>query len=84
MDVPVTLAWGERDRLIKARDPGIPGARTVTLEGCGHVPTWDDPEQVTQVILQTAGVLAATVLTAGESFAREVLSLLSAVAIRVS
>jgi pimeloyl-ACP methyl ester carboxylesterase len=55
VDVSVTLAWGERDRLVKARDPGIPGARTVTLEDCGHVPTWDDPEQVTQVILQTAG-----------------------------
>ncbi len=55
IDVPVTLAWGERDRLIRPRDPGIPGAETVVLEGCGHVPTWDDPGLVTQVILQTAG-----------------------------
>ena len=54
IDVPVTLAWGERDRLIRPRDPGIPGARTVFLKGCGHVPTWDDPGLVTQVILQTA------------------------------
>ena len=54
VDVPVTLAWGELDRLIRPRDPGIPGARTVVLEGCGHVPTWDDPGRVTEVILQTA------------------------------
>jgi len=53
IDVPVTLAWGERDRLISPRDPGIPGAHTVVLEDCGHVPTWDDPELVTQVILRT-------------------------------
>lgn len=55
IDVPVTLAWGEHDRLIRARDPGIPGAKTVWLEDCGHVPTWDDPELVTQVILRTVG-----------------------------
>jgi pimeloyl-ACP methyl ester carboxylesterase len=55
VDVPVTLAWGERDRLITPRDPGIPGARTVMLEDCGHVPTWDHPDLVTDVILQTAG-----------------------------
>jgi pimeloyl-ACP methyl ester carboxylesterase len=55
IDVPVTLAWGEHDRLISPRDPGIPGARTVVLKDCGHVPTWDHPELVTDVILQTAG-----------------------------
>jgi pimeloyl-ACP methyl ester carboxylesterase len=54
VDVPVTLAWGEHDRLIRPRDPGIGGVRMVFLQGCGHVPTWDDPELVTQVILQTA------------------------------
>ena len=30
----------------------IPGARSVTLRGCGHVPTWDDPEQVARVLLE--------------------------------
>jgi hypothetical protein len=24
----------------------------VTLHGCGHVPTWDDPEQVARVLLE--------------------------------
>jgi pimeloyl-ACP methyl ester carboxylesterase len=29
----------------------IQGARLVTLTGCGHVPTYDDPEQVARVLL---------------------------------
>ena len=56
--VPVTVAWGEKDRvLIYARQSArarrlLPGARHVTLTGCGHVPTWDDPEQVARVLLE--------------------------------
>jgi len=48
--VPVTLAWGEYDRLV--RPPSTPPAvtRTVILTGCGHVPTWDDPAQVAALI----------------------------------
>jgi pimeloyl-ACP methyl ester carboxylesterase len=56
---PVTVAWGEKDRLliysrqsIRARRL-LPGARHVTLTGCGHVPTWDDPEQVARVLLES-------------------------------
>jgi pimeloyl-ACP methyl ester carboxylesterase len=30
----------------------MPDARMVTLRGCGHVPTYDDPEQVTRVLLE--------------------------------
>jgi pimeloyl-ACP methyl ester carboxylesterase len=30
----------------------IPGARLVTLRGCGHVPMYDDPEQVSRVLLE--------------------------------
>ena len=55
IDVPVTLAWGDRDRLISPRDPGIAGARNVVLEDCGHVPTWDDPERVPEIIVETVG-----------------------------
>jgi pimeloyl-ACP methyl ester carboxylesterase len=57
---PVTVAWGERDRLLlfgrqsaRARRL-LPGARHVTLWGCGHVPTWDDPEQVARVLLEAS------------------------------
>ena len=32
----------------------MPEARHVTLAGCGHVPTWDDPEQVAGVMLEAA------------------------------
>jgi pimeloyl-ACP methyl ester carboxylesterase len=54
--VPVTIAWGRRDRLLLPRQAAraareIPGARLVRLEGCGHVPTYDDPEQVAEVLL---------------------------------
>jgi pimeloyl-ACP methyl ester carboxylesterase len=55
--VPVTVAWGSRDRLLIPRqarraERAIPGARLVTLEGCGHVPMSDDPERVAQVLLE--------------------------------
>jgi pimeloyl-ACP methyl ester carboxylesterase len=54
--VPVTIAWGEKDRLLLPRQAQravrvIPGARLVMLRGCGHVPTYDDPEQVARVLL---------------------------------
>jgi pimeloyl-ACP methyl ester carboxylesterase len=29
----------------------IPAARLVMLTGCGHVPTYDDPQQVARVLL---------------------------------
>ena len=51
IDVPVTLAWGELDRLIR-RPRTKPGHwRTVLLRGCGHIPTWDDPVQVARALL---------------------------------
>jgi pimeloyl-ACP methyl ester carboxylesterase len=49
--VPLTLAWPEFDRLV-ARPRHVPaGAREFILRGCGHMPTWDDPEQVAKVLL---------------------------------
>jgi pimeloyl-ACP methyl ester carboxylesterase len=33
----------------------IPSARIVTLHGCGHVPTYDDPDQVASVLLDGSG-----------------------------
>jgi pimeloyl-ACP methyl ester carboxylesterase len=57
---PTTVAWGERDRLLifsrqapRARR-ALPAAQHVTLTGCGHVPTWDDPEQVARVLLEAS------------------------------
>jgi pimeloyl-ACP methyl ester carboxylesterase len=48
---PVTIAWGEFDFLLpywqaaRARR-ALPDAQHVRLRGCGHLPTWDDPDQV--------------------------------------
>ncbi|MEU6311992.1 alpha/beta fold hydrolase [Streptomyces sp. NPDC047014] len=58
-DVPVTVAWGTRDRLLLRRQgvrakQTIPGARLVRLPGCGHVPMHDDPALVARVVLDTA------------------------------
>lgn len=54
--IPVTLAWGDRDRLVgpprPERRPG--GARFVVLEGAGHTPTWDDPALVATTLLKGA------------------------------
>ncbi|WP_316959542.1 alpha/beta fold hydrolase [Streptomyces sp. TRM68367] len=53
--VPVTIAWGTRDRLLPPRQAArakamIPAARLVPLPGCGHVPMSDAPELVARVI----------------------------------
>lgn len=57
--LPVTIAWGSRDRLLLRRQGvrakhTVPGARLVRLPGCGHVPMNDDPALVARVILDTA------------------------------
>ena len=56
IDVPVTLAWPDHDRLVR-RPRSLPdGVRSVVLRGCGHLPTWDDPEQVARVLLEGSAV----------------------------
>jgi pimeloyl-ACP methyl ester carboxylesterase len=51
---PVTIAWGEAERLIPAtarRLDELPRqTRVVALPGCGHLPMWDDPELVASTI----------------------------------
>ena len=53
IDVPVTLAWSDRDRLVGRPRHDPAGIRMLTLTDCGHVPTWDSPDQVTDTILST-------------------------------
>ena len=53
--VPVLLAFGERDRLIRPVTIPLAGYRSVTLPGCGHIPMWDDPTLIARVILQGTG-----------------------------
>jgi pimeloyl-ACP methyl ester carboxylesterase len=58
IDVPVTIAWGEEERLVPRRarrtDELPPQTRVVTLPGCGHSPMWDDPQLVAATILGEA------------------------------
>jgi pimeloyl-ACP methyl ester carboxylesterase len=55
-NVPVTIAWGTRDRVLPywqaARAKAmIPRARLIRLSDCGHVPMNDAPDRVAQIIL---------------------------------
>jgi pimeloyl-ACP methyl ester carboxylesterase len=60
LDVPVTLAWGEFDGVVSRPKGPLPAnVRTLTLAGCGHVPTWDDPQQVSRVLLEASSQAAA-------------------------
>ena len=56
ISVPVTIAWGDTERLIPAkarrRDELPAHTRFVTLSGCGHTPMWDDPPLVARTILE--------------------------------
>ncbi|MCO6003898.1 alpha/beta fold hydrolase [Actinoallomurus purpureus] len=56
-DVPVTIAWGTHDRLLRSRQAiraqqALPHARFVWLQDCGHVPMADDPHLVARVLLE--------------------------------
>lgn len=60
-DLPVTLAWGDRDRLLAPPRPERrpAGSRYLVLPGVGHTPMWDDPELVAQTLLEGSSVSAA-------------------------
>src|SRR2546426_498825 len=48
VQVPVTLAWAQHDRVLSRPGPErVPGGtRQLMLAGCGQIPTWDGPGQV--------------------------------------
>ncbi|MEU7741860.1 alpha/beta fold hydrolase [Nonomuraea sp. NPDC049158] len=52
---PITIAWGEHDRLLPRRQAvraaRWSGQRVKLLKGCGHVPMSDDPGLVARVLL---------------------------------
>jgi pimeloyl-ACP methyl ester carboxylesterase len=62
---PVTIAWGRRDRLLPYRlqapraRAALPWATHVTL-GAGHVPFYDDPAAIAEVIRARARSAVAT------------------------
>jgi pimeloyl-ACP methyl ester carboxylesterase len=58
--VPVTIAWGTKDRMLppsqaRVAMSRVPHARFVPLPGCGHVPMSDDPGLVAKVLLDGSG-----------------------------
>jgi pimeloyl-ACP methyl ester carboxylesterase len=56
IEVPVTLAWPELDRLV-GRPRQMPRhVRNRTLRDCGHIPMWDDPAAVASVLLEGSAV----------------------------
>ncbi|MFB9556273.1 alpha/beta fold hydrolase [Streptomyces roseoviridis] len=70
--VPVTVAWGTRDRLLLRRQGvrakhTLPDARLVRLPGCGHVPMNDDPALVARVILDGSAGTTGSGGSAGRS-----------------
>jgi pimeloyl-ACP methyl ester carboxylesterase len=65
---PVTVAWGDKDRLLlqhpqaaRARDR-LPRARHLVLADTGHLPAWDDPVGVAEVVRDAAAEAAPVLL----------------------
>ncbi|HEX2357925.1 MAG TPA: alpha/beta fold hydrolase [Micromonosporaceae bacterium] len=61
-DVPVTVGWGEGDRIFRVHQAdrvrrALPQARVQILPGCGHVPMSDNPGLVCDLILETTGAV---------------------------
>ena len=59
VDVPVHIAWAERDRVLRKHNveyfrERLPEARYSIIEGAGHVPFWDAPDTVHDAIISTA------------------------------
>jgi pimeloyl-ACP methyl ester carboxylesterase len=57
---PTLLVWGERDPLVPLRLAGqyeraIPGARLAVVEGAGHVPMADRPDEFARAVLEFVG-----------------------------
>ena len=50
--VPVTLVWPEHDRLVARPAHLPPTVRSVPLPDAGHVPMWDAPEAVGDLLLR--------------------------------
>jgi pimeloyl-ACP methyl ester carboxylesterase len=57
---PVTLVWPDRDRLI-ARPPWVPDRiKNVVLADSGHIPMWDSPTRLAEVLIAASGGVSDT------------------------
>jgi pimeloyl-ACP methyl ester carboxylesterase len=64
--VPVTIAWGARDRLLFPRQAllakvRLPQANVFMLPDCGHLPMMDNPRLVAEVLLHGSKTAAVPV-----------------------
>jgi pimeloyl-ACP methyl ester carboxylesterase len=55
VDVPTTVAWGTRDRILPYSQAALaeqvlPDAKHVPLPDCGHVPMIDDPDLILRLV----------------------------------
>ena len=60
---PVLLVWGERDRMVAASGAqrvlaALPDTRVELLAGCGHCPQVEEPDRVTELLLEFSTELA--------------------------
>ena len=60
VDVPTTIAWGTKDRILPYKQAAsaaelLPGAHHVPLPGCGHVPMIDDPDLILDLVEANIG-----------------------------
>ncbi len=51
VDGPVTLVWPAHDRLVRRPRQTPDNVRNVELPDAGHVPTWDAPDAVAEILL---------------------------------
>lgn len=57
---PTLVVWGRNDELVPVDDArkfgsGIPGARVVVIDKCGHVPQIEKPEEFNRALLEFLG-----------------------------
>lgn len=72
IDCPVRIAYGAKDRLVKwpscyqRMKRILPDVEYMALEDMGHIPMWDDPDQVARAVLEvTTAQAEARPLPAG-------------------
>lgn len=63
--VPVSIGWGDKDRLLlpsqaKIARRRLPQAHHETLPGCGHVPMLDEPALIVDLVTRTIARAAST------------------------
>jgi len=53
--IPVTLVWPEHDGLVTRPEYLLPNVRDVALPDAGHMPFWDAPDAVAEILLAATG-----------------------------